>query len=101
MWVVFAGGILNLPRDAGKTVCKPKLPLNAAPFLFSLKKATTAAREWATTESPKSATDKNFENLLKNYFLLKNFYNHRLCWNSSPKCGTLTWWGGLSGLIKY
>ncbi len=19
----------------------------------------------------------------------------------SPKCGTLTWWGGLSGLIKY
>ncbi len=20
---------------------------------------------------------------------------------SSPKCGTLTWWGGLSGLIKY
>ncbi len=20
---------------------------------------------------------------------------------TSPKCGTLTWWGGLSGLIKY
>ncbi len=20
---------------------------------------------------------------------------------ASPKCGTLTWWGGLSGLIKY
>ncbi len=31
--------------------------------------------------------------------LKKKFeYVHR---KSSPKCGTLTWWGGLSGLIKY
>ncbi len=33
---------------------------------------------------PKSASDKNFEILLKNYFLLKNFYNHRLCWKCRP-----------------
>ncbi len=32
----------------------------------------------------KSASDKNFEILLKNYFPLKNFYNHMLCWNCSP-----------------
>ncbi len=40
------------------------------------------------TEWPKSASDKNFEILLKNYFLLKNFYNHRLCWNCPPP---ITW----------
>ncbi len=33
---------------------------------------------------PKSASDKNFEILLKNYFLLKIFYNHRLYWNCPP-----------------
>ncbi len=32
----------------------------------------------------KVPSDKNFEILLKNYFLLKNFYNHRLCWNCPP-----------------
>ncbi len=32
----------------------------------------------------KVLSDKNFEILLTNYFLLKNFYNHRLCWNCSP-----------------
>ncbi len=32
----------------------------------------------------KSASDKNFEILLKNYFILKNFYNHRSCWNCPP-----------------
>ncbi len=32
----------------------------------------------------KSASDKNFEILLKNYFLLKNFHNHGLCWNCTP-----------------
>ncbi len=37
-----------------------------------------------STAWAKSASDKNFEILLKNYFLLKNFYNHRLCWNNCP-----------------
>ncbi len=25
----------------------------------------------------------------------------RVTQHTSPKCGTLTWWGGLSGLIEY
>ncbi len=32
------------------------------------------------------------------YFICNN--KHRYV-STSPKCGTLMWWGGLSGLIKY
>ncbi len=42
--------------------------------------------DWSLKDTgwPKSASDKNFEILLKNYFLWKNFHNHRLCWNCPP-----------------
>ncbi len=51
-------------------------------------------------------------NLILNNFNLKLFFissvflavlsaKVNLISHSSPKCGTLTWWGGLSGLIKY
>ncbi len=46
-------------------------------------------------------TEKNERKLFFGVKLDNNNFSSLRFFFSSPKCGTLTWWGGLSGLIKY
>ncbi len=57
-------------------------------YIFCSTHFTRICRLAYSNGWPKSASDKNFEILLKNYFLSKNFYNHRLFWKYLPP---ITW----------
>ncbi len=65
---------------------------------------TMASGEWKlsfTYEIKKNNDNYQGCDVGAEFHILSDSKNGKIRSSSSPKCGTLTWWGGLSGLIKY